>query len=411
MRLAALTAALALLPAPVVLAADRTPTRVAAKKAPKARAPAPAAAAAPADGTAAQPAPAAPAAPKGSIVLFPALGRPTQVVVSGRALATSPEDHPAASALERNVRRLAARSAGGRPVTVTFAGQARRVTAGDDGFFEAAFAAPADRPFPPGLLPAEAEGYGVRGEGQVQVVSDAAPFLLVTDLDDTLAITEVASKRAVARAALLLDGATTPPVPGMAAFLRCALEGTRPAAGAVVVSGTPVELAPRVQAFLAAGGFPFAGLRLRDLGPRTLAGYKEPVLRELLSGFPQAVVLVGDSGERDPEIYAALRAEFPGRVAAIFIRDAGGDAGPGRFEGMFLFSEAEAAAREAAAHGLADPACVEQAFAPPGARAAAAPADAPAAPPPPPPPGCPACPCPCPAAAPPAGPAPGATGG
>jgi hypothetical protein len=188
----------------------------------------------------------------------------------------------------------------------------------------------------------------------------------------------------------------------MAAFLRCALEGTRPAAGAVVVSGSPVELAPRIQRFLALNGFPFAALSLRHLGPRTLSGYKEPALRALLSGFPQAVVLVGDSGERDPEIYAALRAEFPGRVAAIFIRDAGGPADPGRFEGMFLFREPEAAAREAAAIGLADLPCVERAFggaspagAPPAGEPAAPPAVPATAPPVPPPAACPPCPCPC----------------
>jgi uncharacterized protein DUF2183 len=120
-------------------------------------------------------------------------------------------------------------------------------------------------------------------------------------------------------------------------------------------------------------------------------------------------VLVGDSGERDPEIYAALRAEFPGRVAAIFIRDAGRAEDPRRFERMFLFKEPEAAAREAAAVGVADLACVERAYAPPSpaTEPVAAPAPAPTAPaaptppagPPPPPPGCPACPCPCPAGA------------
>lgn len=313
------------------------------------------------------PRPAAPAAagPSGSIVLFPAIGRPTQVVVAGRALATSPEDHPAATAVERNLRRLAAKSAEGRPVTVAFQGQVRRVLSGDDGFFEAAFAAPLEHPFAPGLLPVRAEAAGVAADGQVQVISDAAPFLLVTDLDDTLAVTQVASKRGLARAALLADAATQPAVPGMAAFLRCVLEGTRPAAGAVVVSGSPVSLAPRIQAFLARNGFPFAALRLRHLGPRTLSGYKEPALRALLSGFPQAVVLVGDSGERDPEIYAALRAEFPGRVAAVFIRDAGRAEDPRRFEGMTLFQAPEAAAREAARRGVADLACVEREFAPP----------------------------------------------
>lgn len=325
-----------------------------------------------ADATARDPAEAAPA-PSGSIVLFPALGRPTQVRVSGRALATSPEEPPG-SPLERNLRRFTAESAEGRTVEITFAGQVRRVTAGDDGFFEAAFAAPMERPFAPGLHEVGAAGVGASAHGKVQVVSDAAPFLVVTDLDDTLVVTNVASTRALLKSALLADAATTPPVPGMAAFLRCALGGTRPAAGAIVVSGTPVELAPRVERFLALNGFPFAALSLRNLGPRTLSGYKEPVLRALLSTFPQAVVLVGDSGERDPEIYAALRAEFPGRVAAIYIRDAGRSADAARFEGMVLFREAEAAARDAAAHGWADRACVEREFAPAPSRPVADPA-------------------------------------
>lgn len=321
---------------------------------------------APAKPGAAAPAAAGKAPTSGSIVLFPAIGRPTQVVVTGRALATSPEDHPGATAAEKNVRRLAAKSAEGRVVVITFAGQDRRVTAGDDGFFEAAFAAPAERPFPTGLEPVRAAAGGASAEGRVQVVSDAAPFLVVSDLDDTLAVTEVASTRKVLAAALLADEATTRAVPGMAGLLRCLLEGTRPAAGAVVVSGTPVSLAPRVEAFLALNGFPFAALALRHLRPRTLEGYKEPVLRSLLSRFPQAVVLVGDSGERDPEIYGALRAEFPGRVAAIFIRDVGRPSEASRFEGMYLFKEAEAAAREAAAHGVADTACVERSFPPHG---------------------------------------------
>jgi len=129
-----------------------------------------------------------------------------------------------------------------------------------------------------------------------------------------------------------------------------------------VISGSPVELGPRIERFLSHNGFPPLALTLRHLGPSTLSGYKEPALRALLSHFPQPVVLVGDSGERDPEIYAALRAEFPGRVAAIFIREAGGPRTPGRFAGMAPFTDAAIAAREAAARGLAAPACVAREF-------------------------------------------------
>jgi len=148
--------------------------------------------------------------------------------------------------------------------------------------------------------------------------------------------------------------------------------------GGVVISGSPLEFSARVEAFLAANGFPPLALRLRDLGPSTLSGYKEPALRSLLSRFPQPVVLVGDSGERDPEIYAALRAEFPGRVLAIYLRDAGGDRSAARLGGATLFSDPAAAARDAAARGLADEGCVAREFPPPPGAAAPAASGAPA---------------------------------
>jgi phosphatidate phosphatase APP1 len=91
-----------------------------------------------------------------------------------------------------------------------------------------------------------------------------------------------------------------------------------------------------------------------------MKGYKEPVLRALLSTFPQRVVLVGDSGERDPEIYALMRREFPDRVAAIFIRDVGRSSDASRFEGMVLFATAADAARVAADRGLLPRECAGQ---------------------------------------------------
>jgi phosphatidate phosphatase APP1 len=45
-----------------------------------------------------------------------------------------------------------------------------------------------------------------------------------------------------------------------------------------------------------------------------------------MTRFPKRhFVLVGDSGEKDPEIYARILSEFPERVEAIFIRDVTGE--------------------------------------------------------------------------------------
>ncbi len=78
--------------------------------------------------------------------------------------------------------------------------------------------------------------------------------------------------------------------------------------------------------------------------------------------FPQPVVLVGDSGEKDPEVYEQIREEFPGRVKAIYIRDAGRTEDKERFTDMVLFREAGEAAAHAVKSGLADAACVSAAF-------------------------------------------------
>ncbi|HET6922171.1 MAG TPA: App1 family protein, partial [Anaeromyxobacteraceae bacterium] len=104
-------------------------------------------------------------------------------------------------------------------------------------------------------------------------------------------------------------------------------------------------------------------LYLRNLGPGTLSGYKQPVLARLARRFPQPLVLVGDSGEKDPEVYAEFAAAHPGRALATFIRQAGAAPGPAaRFASARLFADPGAAAREAAARGLASAECVASAF-------------------------------------------------
>jgi phosphatidate phosphatase APP1 len=66
-------------------------------------------------------------------------------------------------------------------------------------------------------------------------------------------------------------------------------------------------------------------LFLRDWSPTTLrerGRYKLGVIRTLLSTYPDLpFVLIGDSGERDPEIYHQIVQEHPERILAIYIRD------------------------------------------------------------------------------------------
>jgi phosphatidate phosphatase APP1 len=54
--------------------------------------------------------------------------------------------------------------------------------------------------------------------------------------------------------------------------------------------------------------------------------YKPGVIEPLLQQFPKRkFILIGDSGESDPEIYAALARKFPRQIVRIYIRDVTGE--------------------------------------------------------------------------------------
>jgi phosphatidate phosphatase APP1 len=73
---------------------------------------------------------------------------------------------------------------------------------------------------------------------------------------------------------------------------------------------------------------------LRDLLGTTEGREQKSVrLHEILDTHPDLrFVLLGDSGEHDPEIYAELVRAYPGRILAVYIREVRLDPGDGRVE-------------------------------------------------------------------------------
>lgn len=295
-----------------------------------------------------------------AVLLSPALGRPGGVTLEGRVLAETPHG---STALTRNLRSLAARNWIGAKVEVSFQGAVATVTSGEDGNFQVTLQPAEGRSFPPGRHSAQASVTGAKTTASVEILADPTPFLVISDFDDTLAISEVTQPEKLVANALLRDEESQKAVPGMPGFYGCLGANAEVPPGFALVSGSPVQFLPRVGAFLDRHRFPAGfGLFLRDLGPGSLSDYKQPIIRTLLQRFPQPVVLVGDSGEKDPEVYAQIREEFPGRVRAIYIREAGNTANAARFKDMVLFKEASTAALHAVQAGLARRACVTAAF-------------------------------------------------
>ena len=169
----------------------------------------------------------------------------------------------------------------------------------------------------------------VRGASHVFVPSAGCTFGTISDMDDTVLQSDVTVLLRAARLMLLENSRTRLPFPGVAAFYRALRDGrtgTGPKNPIFYVSSSPWNLHDVIVDFLEAHEIPAGPLLLRDWDLRSaLAGHsnhKSSIIREILDGYPwMKFILVGDSGQEDPEIYASIVAEYPGRILAVYIRD------------------------------------------------------------------------------------------
>lgn len=64
------------------------------------------------------------------------------------------------------------------------------------------------------------------------------------------------------------------------------------------------------------------GITLDHPLPRRARDHKLNLIRQMLTLYKDLpFILIGDSGQKDPEIYARIVREFPGRILAVYIRN------------------------------------------------------------------------------------------
>jgi phosphatidate phosphatase APP1 len=167
---------------------------------------------------------------------------------------------------------------------------------------------------------------GARARGSVLVAADAR-FGVISDLDDTVVRSSVTDLLRMVRIVLLSNAHTRLPFEGVADFYRALQLGSsgEELNPIFYVSSSPWNLYDMLEDFLNVHGVPAGPLFLKDWSPTTLRDHdrhKLGVIRMLLATYTDLpFILIGDSGERDPEIYRQVVREYPGRVRAIYIRD------------------------------------------------------------------------------------------
>jgi hypothetical protein len=164
---------------------------------------------------------------------------------------------------------------------------------------------------------------------------------VISDIDDTIKVSNVRNKRELVLNALAREYRA---VDGMAAVYQKWAD-----AGAAFhyVTASPWQLYRPLDEFIRSAGFP-AGtfqmkrVRLKDKSIRELFAdpleYKVAAIGSIIERFPKRTfILVGDSGERDPEVFAALWRRHPERIVKVCIRDVTNESAEARrYRELFL---------------------------------------------------------------------------
>lgn len=324
------------------------------------------------------------------IVPYRGFGTRDLLHVHGRVLRALPP--PAATqddAAWRNLlaayRRFESDEVPGARVRLALGGRFTEVLTDDEGFFAADLVPieplPIDRAWHDVhaelVTPTPASGTA-RVTVRVLVPPPSAAFGVVSDIDDTVLQTDVSQLLRVARNLLLENARTRLPFKGVAAFYRALEAGAGGSAGNPLfyVSSSPWNLHDFLVDFFEVQRIPEGPLMLRDWGitatellPTRHGAHKLAALERILATYPRLpFLLIGDSGQEDPEIYATIIRRFPGRVLAAYIRNVSGQAPRAgairdlatevaRDGGtLLLLDDTIAAARHAAAAGWISPA-------------------------------------------------------
>ena len=170
-------------------------------------------------------------------------------------------------------------------------------------------------------------------EFQAEVLfPNQASLGIISDIDDTVLQTDVTSlfKWKAGYLTLMKNATTRRAFSEVSAFYQALESGGAPGHKNpfFYVSNSPWNLYDMLVDFLEINELPKGPVLLRDFGipyedrPSNYKGHKHTSIDRILQTYPDLpFILIGDSGEKDADIYLDITREFPGRIKAIFIRD------------------------------------------------------------------------------------------
>lgn len=263
---------------------------------------------------------------------FLAISNGKQVFVKGRVISAYKQSRPKArnnpfTNMLATVRRYAVTSLPEIPVLVTLGNEQNEVITDQDGVFECLLPYTGDGEI--SLLINEKEEGLDYEDGKMPVYHVKNQSGVISDIDDTILISHATQIGKKFWLSISKNAYTRRPFPGVSEFYqKLAVSGKNEV---FYVSSSDWSLFDLIRDFLEFRKIPVGPILLKDKHINlkniwTSGGgshdHKFEKIRFLFSFFPEMnFILVGDSGQHDPEIYAELKEEYPDRIKSIFIRE------------------------------------------------------------------------------------------
>lgn len=267
-----------------------------------------------------------------------------KIMLKGRVLERERvvHDDDVEDSLFRNIHRFYKRYESDEIPGVTlelhYKGRRYEATTDDEGFYnlEISYNKSEDHPFWDNVdlkivdTPAELKG-DMTATGEVMLPDLESNFGIISDVDDTIIESHATNLWLKIKTLAFSHANSRIAFPGVASLYRALVKQkeNRYKNPLWFISGSSWNLYDLLNRFCQDKNIPKAPFLLRELDidaekiiKRDAMTYKLDHLRPLMKlTDPLPFILIGDSGQKDPEIYAKLAEEYPGRIKAIYIRD------------------------------------------------------------------------------------------
>ena len=280
------------------------------------------------------------------VIPYRGYGSGNKVFITGyltedKGLAKPENNHTAWENILATLKRYSSDEIPDAKLQLSFIGQKKEVVTGETGMFKAVFASENNSQ----QTNSQWLDYQVklRGDwgaeeneliesGELLIPGTGVEYGVISDIDDTIIVSHSTQTLRKLRLMLLRNSRTRKPFPGVDAFYQALSKGVggKGSNPFFYVSSSEWNLYDLLEDFCSYNKLPKGVFLLRELESSIYKFWKSGGgdhehkyrhIKKLFEVFPTlSFVLIGDNGQRDPEIYSRIAHEFPDQVKAIYIR-------------------------------------------------------------------------------------------